>query len=61
MSDIPEHQNRALRRAMKRTDRHVQLADVVDWQSGPKKGATTEGLKASVRAVKRVSGGRRRG
>lgn len=55
--------NRAEFRLAGRTnkDRQVLLADIVDWQSGEAKGTTTEGMKPSVRAIKRVSGGRRRG
>lgn len=55
-------QNRKEWRQAGRTNkRPVLLADVIDWQSGDAKGTTTEGMKPSVRAIKRVSGGRRRG
>lgn len=55
-------QNRKEFRRAGRTNakRGVLLADVVDWQSGDAKGTTTEGLKPSVRAVKRRSAGKLR-
>lgn len=54
--------NRAEFRLAGRTnkDRQVLLADVVDWQSGEAKGTTTEGMKPSVRAIKRRSAGKLR-
>lgn len=54
--------NRAEFRLAGRTnkDRQVLLADVVDWQSGDAKGTTTEGMKPSVRAIKRRSAGKLR-
>lgn len=54
--------NRAEFRQAGRTNakRQVLLADIVDWQSGEAKGTTTEGMKPSVRAIKRKSAGKRR-
>lgn len=59
--DMRKPQNRKEWRQAGRTNkRPVLLADVIDWQSGAAKGTTTEGMKPSVRAVKRKSAGKLR-
>lgn len=53
--------NRAERRAAGRTRKGpVLLADIVDWRGGQMNGQTTEGMKPSVRAIKRKSAGKLR-